>query len=186
MSRISTLNRPCTIITELGPRGRHLLWNRVLPTRCFIVNCRRPEQKQIKHVWWLSSPVDYIVLNGKIADEWWILKDLERRTNPKFLSEDWGKPRKVCQNSQCQGRDSNQTRPEYNSRALPLHQPVIFLVRNIKEMWTLTGMYVCPSALSSTESHQPFTSKYVTDMVTLVMKHKKYNRSISVSPFSFS
>jgi hypothetical protein len=60
-------------------------------------------------------------MKWRIGKQYWH----NRETIRAFICSGWGKPRK---NSRCPGRDSKITPPEYESKALPLCQPVISLL----------------------------------------------------------
>jgi hypothetical protein len=56
-----------------GPQGRHPFWKFLWPTRCFIAQFRRREQKQTKQEWWnvlrRSQFLGYMAPSGRIIDK---------------------------------------------------------------------------------------------------------------------
>jgi hypothetical protein len=105
ISWISALDHPCTLITKLGPRRRHLFWNSLLPTQCFIVCCCWQEQKQTKHVQWVIYGTVSIYTTQRQMVGWMMnLKGFGRKrlswpnrsTFPAFDCRDWENPRRTC------------------------------------------------------------------------------------------
>lgn len=82
---------------------------------------------RVLSVWFIFGRFRYLDYTASGRADDWTGKDLvcggpsyHRGTIPALTCRSWGKPRNICQDIRCPGRDSNCTPGEYNSRALPI------------------------------------------------------------------